>query len=45
MTHKGNKITIQAHPDAKLMVNGKPCHDDIELHHNDRYGFRDITIF
>ena len=36
LTYKGNTITILANPDAKLMVNGKPTHDEIELHHNDR---------
>ena len=45
MTHKGDTITILAHPDAKLMVNGKPSHDEIELHHNDRYRFCDIPVF
>ena len=45
MTHKGDTITILAHPDAKLMVNGKPSHDEIELHHNDRYKSCDISVF
>ena len=45
MTHKANVIKILAHPDAKLMVNGKPSHDEVELHHNDRYRLRDVTFF
>ena len=36
VTHKGETITILAHPDAKLMVNGKPVQDEMEIHHNDR---------
>lgn len=37
VTHKGNSIIILAHPDAKLMVNGKAARDETEIHHNDRY--------
>lgn len=37
VTHKGKVITIVAHPDAKVMVNGKPAQDETEIHHNDRY--------
>lgn len=45
VTHNGNKIKIHAHPDAKLMVNGKPSHDEIELHHNDRVMFGSASLF
>ncbi|XP_078377646.1 kinesin-like protein KIF28 [Oculina patagonica] len=45
VTHKGDTITILAHPDAKLMVNGKPTHDEIELHHNDRVMFGSASLF
>ena len=36
VTHKGNTITILAHPDAKLVINGKPATEETEIHHNDR---------
>ena len=39
VTHKSKTITILAHPDAKLMVNGKPERDEKEIHHNDRFFF------
>lgn len=39
VTHKSNTITILAHPDAKVMVNGKPARDEMEIHHNDRFFF------
>lgn len=45
LTYKGNTITILANPDAKLMVNGKPTHDEIELHHNDRVMFGSASLF
>lgn len=43
--HKGNSITILAHPDAKLMINGKPTHDEIEIHHNDRVMFGSSSLY
>ncbi|KAJ7319512.1 hypothetical protein OS493_035822 [Desmophyllum pertusum] len=45
LTHNGNTITIVAHPDAKLMVNGKPTPDEKELHHNDRVMFGSASLF
>ena len=39
VTHKSNTITILAHPDAKVMVNGKSARDEMEIHHNDRFFF------
>ena len=36
VSHEGETIKILAHPDAKLMVNGKPVQDEMEIHHNDR---------
>lgn len=37
VTHKDNIIAILAHPDAKLMVNGKPARDETKINHNDRF--------
>ncbi|XP_073236742.1 kinesin-like protein KIF28P [Porites lutea] len=45
VTHKSNTITILAHPDAKLMVNGKPARDETEIHHNDRVVFGSSSLF
>ena len=39
VTHKDNIIAILAHPDAKLMVNGKPARDETKINHNDRFFF------
>lgn len=45
VTHKGKVITIVAHPDAKLMVNGKPAQDETEIHHNDRLMFGSSSLY
>ena len=45
VTHKSKTITILAHPDAKLMVNGKPERDEKEIHHNDRFFFLFLILF
>lgn len=45
VSHKGDTITILAHPDAKLMVNGKPAQDEKEIHHNDRVMFGSSGLY
>lgn len=45
VSHKGETIKILAHPDAKLMVNGKPVQDEMEIHHNDRVMFGSSSLY
>ncbi|XP_022782679.1 kinesin-like protein KIF28P [Stylophora pistillata] len=45
VTYKGNKITILANANAKLMINGEAAHEEKELHHNDRLLFGSATLY